>query len=110
MILYVIILVEFRVNNMMRGLSQTNFLRQSPIFICVSLFLLPGVWAHLVCESCQIVHAGVQRNGDALTLLKGIVSLATFYFGVVTLIDAGHHLHLHLCKAPAFSQFFQSAH
>ena len=72
-------------------------------------FLFPfgsGVWFGFIRKAGKVVHTGVQRQSDPLALFKSIVAFAAFDLGIVTLVDAGEHLHLHLCQALAFSQFF----
>ena len=66
-------------------------------------FFCARVGGFLVCQSGEIIHAGIQSQGDPLALLKGIVPFSAFDFGIVTLINAGQHLHLDLCEAAFFS-------
>ena len=46
-----------------------------------------GVWFTFVSQTCQIIHAGIERHCNPLTLLKGIISFATFDFRVVALVN-----------------------
>ena len=65
-----------------------------------------GIGFLYVSQASQIVHTGVQGQSNAFALLKGIVALSSFNFGIITLIDPGFHLHIKLCVATLFSKVF----
>lgn len=73
------------------------------------LFLVfSGIWCRIVRQPRQIIHAGVQGQGDLAALLKGIVPLAALYLGIVALVDTGQHLHLDLGVSTFLPYLFQS--
>ena len=57
---------------------------------------MAGIRLFFICKSRQIVHAGVQRQGDALALLEGEMTFLRLNFGIIALVDAGKHLHFDL--------------
>lgn len=60
----------------------------------------------LIRQPCQIVHAGIQSDGDPSALFEGEIAFAVFDFGIIALINAGQMLHFDLGIAFFFSQFF----
>lgn len=79
----------------------------------VFLHFLPfgtRIWARIIGQSRQIIHAGIQGQCYAAQLFIGIVTLFGLQFGVVTLVDPGQHLHFDLCITPCFSEVLQSGH
>ena len=78
---------------------------------CIGLLLLlfgSRIRLIIVGQPCQIVHAGVQGDGDFSALLKGVVSFSVFDFGIIALVDACEHLHFYLCISTLFAELFQS--
>ena len=71
---------------------------------------MAGIRLFFICKSRQIVHAGVQRQGDALALLEGRMTFLRLNFGIVTLVDAGKHLHFDLRIALFLPQIPESGH
>ena len=71
-----------------------------PIFLLFFAFSWIGFL--LICQTCQIVHAGVQGLGDPLTLFESVIPLSAFNFRVVALVDPRKHLHLYLGQPLAF--------
>lgn len=68
------------------------------------------VWLFFIRNPRQIIHARFKGYGKFSALLKGIVSFPIFQLGIITLIDAGHHLYFYLRISLFFPQFFQSVH
>lgn len=66
------------------------------------LFSVSRIGVGVVGETGQIIHAGIQRQGNPLTLFKRHISLSGFNFRIVTLVDSGQHLHFNLLKAFLF--------
>lgn len=64
-----------------------------------------GDMVFFVGQTGQIVHAGVQRQGNFFQLFKGVISFSGFQFGIIALVNAGEHLHFDLGIAAFFSQF-----
>lgn len=72
--------------------------------------LFSRVWLFFIRNPRQIIHARFKGYGKFSALLKGIVSFPIFQLGIITLIDAGHHLYFYLRISLFFPQFFQSVH
>jgi len=90
--------------------GHSPFAKKKPLFakglnasVFLSVFGFPRIGRGVVGKPRQIIHAGVQRQGNLPALLEGIVPSATFYLGIVALIDAGQHLHFDLRESPLFS-------
>ena len=69
-----------------------------------------GIGLLFIGQACQVIHAGVQCQRDALALFKGVIALAGFDLGLVALVNAGEHLHLHLCIPLCLAKLFQPCH
>ena len=59
-----------------------------------------GIRFFLVCQTCKIVHAGIQGKSDPFALFKGVVAFSVFDFRVIALINAGQVLHFDLGISP----------
>lgn len=68
----------------------------------------PRVGSFDVGKPREIVHAGVERKRNTLALFECVEPFFVFDLGIVTLIYAGHHLHLNLSNISLSSQFFES--
>lgn len=67
------------------------------------LFFAAGIRLLFIGQSRKIIHTGVECRCDPLTLLERVVSFSVFDLGVITLIDPGEHLHLHLGQLFTFT-------
>ena len=76
------------------------------LIVCV----FPGIGLLFIGEASQIVHAGIQRNCQFSALFKGKIPFATFDFGIVALVNSGHHLNFYLCESFFFAQVPNSTH
>ena len=68
-----------------------------------SFLFCSGVWIRVIGETGEIIHAGIKRDGKFATLFKGVIPLAVFNFGIVTLVNSRQHLNLNLREPFAFS-------
>jgi len=65
-----------------------------------AVLLFGRVGMRVIGQTCQIVHAGFQCNRNTAALFKCHISLSCFDFGIITLINAGQHLHFDLDLVP----------
>ena len=64
----------------------------------------------LIGQASQIIHACVECQRNAFTLLKGKMPGTALDFRIIALVDPRQHLHLNLREAPFFPEVLQSCH
>ena len=69
-----------------------------------------GIGLLFIRQTGKIIHAGIQCNGKLSALFECEIPFSTLYFGIVTLVNASHHLDFNLCVAFFFTKLFNSAH
>ena len=59
----------------------------------------------LIRQTGEVIHAGIQRDGDPPALFIGQIASSVFNFGIIALVDPCQMLHFDLGVAFFFSQF-----
>jgi hypothetical protein len=74
------------------------------------LFLCPRIRLCFIGQPGKIIHTGIQRQRNALALLKGHIPHTVFNLGIIALVDAGQVLYFYLRVSLGFSQLLYAVH
>lgn len=76
------------------------------------IVILFAAWIRLflISQPGEVIHTGFQSKRQTAALLKRIIPLSVFQFGIIALVDSGKHLHFDLCISFFHPQLFQSVH